>query len=102
MPQWVALTHPTCGSRYFAMLSLAFLAAMFVLAGSRRPALRVFGIVLLLPMLLHAIPQSWRIESWHTDFAARARAFALAPPGTRMEFPQVPPGTAPMVLVKHP
>lgn len=102
MPQWVALTHPTCGSRYFAMLSLTFLAAMFVLAASRQPALRVFGIVLLLPMLLHAIPQSWRIESWHTDFAARARAFALAPPGTRMEFPQVPPGTAPMVLVKHP
>lgn len=101
MPQWVALTHPPCGNRYFALLSLTYLAAMFVLAGSRRWLLRGFGIVLLVPMLMVAIPQSWRVQSWHTDFAERARAFAQAPPGTRMEFPQTPPGTSPMVLVKR-
>jgi len=36
-----------------------------------------------------------------TDFREKAQEFALAPPGTRIEFASHPAGFSPMVLIKQ-
>jgi hypothetical protein len=52
-------------------------------------------------MVVWAIPHDWAEPTWpSTDFLQRARAFAGAAAGTRMEFPIIPPGLSPMILVK--
>jgi hypothetical protein len=102
VPQWVVMTMPPMGNRYFTFPMLAWIGALFTLAADRRAALRGVGLALLSVVLLWAIPHDWRQMRFPpTDFAARARAFAVAPRYTVMQFPIDPPGLNPMFLLKH-
>jgi hypothetical protein len=90
------------GNRYFMLPMVAWICVLFTLAADRSRLLRGIGVTLLLIVLGWGIPQDWKYMDFpRTDFVARARAFAEAPPGTTMSFPQLPPGTAPMWLVKR-
>jgi hypothetical protein len=101
-PQWPAMTIPPLANRYFMMPMLAWMGVVFTLAADRNCVLRGTGIALLMVTLGWGIPHDWKYMDFpRTDFIARARAFAKAPPGTVMSFPQIPPGTNPMWLVKR-
>ncbi len=101
-PQWRLMTIPPMGNRYFMLPMVAWICVLFTLAADRSRLLRGIGVTLLLIVLGWGIPQDWKYMDFpRTDFVARARAFAEAPPGTTMSFPQLPPGTAPMWLVKR-
>ena len=100
-PQWAVLTHPPVGSRYFYFAILAWMAVLFTLAADRRRWLGWTGRSLLALVVGWAIPTNFlELPMPHTDFVRRARAFETSPLGTRMEFPVVPAGLSPMVLVK--
>lgn len=98
--QWPLLTIPGVGNRYYYIPMLAWVGALFALAADRFRPLRWTAVGLLM-LLAVGIPVAWRQPGMPaTNFAEAARAFALAPPGTRMEFPVHPLGVMPMVLVK--
>ncbi|MBV9758437.1 MAG: hypothetical protein JO047_15425 [Alphaproteobacteria bacterium] len=102
VPQWMVMTIPPMGNRYYTFPMLAWIGVLFTLAADRRPVLRGVGLALLAVMLVWAIPHDWRqLRFPPTDFVARARAFAVAPRYTVMEFPVDPPGLNPMFLLKH-
>ncbi len=100
-PQWAAMTLPLMGNRYYAFPMLAWVAMLVTLCVDRSRTLRLTGAALALVMVVWAIPHDWAEPTWpSTDFLQRARAFAGAAAGTRMEFPIIPPGLSPMILVK--
>jgi hypothetical protein len=102
---WVIISDdPDWGSRYFVLPMLAWIGVLFTLAADRTLVVRVVG-VCLIALLLVELPGDWHLsplDTWRprTDFVARARAFAHAPVGTRIEFPTNPPWAPPMALVK--
>jgi hypothetical protein len=100
-PQWPLMTVPPLGNRYYLMPMLAWVAVLFTLTCDRTRALRGIGAALLLVLFGYGVPRDWRYPRMPpTDFVAQAGAFAVAPPGTVMAFPQHPPGTSPMWLRK--
>ena len=100
-PRWEIMTHMPMGNRYFSTPVMLWIAMLVTLAADRAWWARTAGLALLAPVLLWAIPHDWPIlRMAHTDFQARARLFARAPPGTRMEFPIIPTGLNPMQLTK--
>ena len=102
VPQWVVMTIPPMGNRYYTFPMLAWIAVLFALAADRRTVLRGAGLALLAVMLVWAVPHDWReLRFPPTDFVARARAFAVAPRNTVMQFPINPPSLTPMFLLKH-
>ena len=101
-PQWLVMTHPPMGNRYYTIPMLAWIAILFTLAADRNRWLRGVGVALLAVLLLWGVPHDWQeYPMAPTDFLDRARAFEAAPPGTRMEFPIHPPGMSPMILYKR-
>ena len=92
-PQWPLILSPPAGNRYFLFPMIAWWGALFVLAGSPRRWLKVTARILLAITVLFAIPRDWGdiFSNPPTDFAARAREFDRAPPGTVMEFNIHPP-----------
>jgi len=99
-PQWLMMTHPGTGQRYYFVPMLVWIGVLLTLARAREQALRIPALALLLLAAL-GIAGDWNPPKMTaTDFVAKARAFADAPPGARMEFPLHPPGVSPMVLVK--
>ena len=72
---------------------IAWWGALFVLAGLPQRWLRGAARILLGVTVLVAVPRDWGdpLNYPPTDFAARARAFDQAPPGTTMEFNIHPP-----------
>lgn len=101
-PQWPVMAIPPMGNRYFTIPIICWVAVLFTLAADRRWLPRIAGAALLLVLLAWGIPHDFHeLPMPRTDFQDRARAFAAAPPGTRMEFPLHPPGLTPMVLVKQ-
>lgn len=102
-PQWLMMTIPPLGNRYFSFPVMAWIAIVTTLAADRARPLRLVGRALLGVIVLWAVPHDWAVLRMQpTDFLARARAFEAAPPGTRMSFPIVPNGLSPMILVKKP
>jgi len=102
-PQWLMMTIPPLGNRYFGFPVMAWIAVVATLAADPARLLRSVGLLLLAVILVWAVPHDWAVLRMQpTDFLARARAFEAAPPGTRMTFPIVPNGLSPMILVKKP
>ena len=102
-PQWLMMTIPPLGNRYFSFPVMAWIAIVTTLAADRARPVRLVGRALLGVIVLWAVPHDWAVLRMQpTDFLARARAFEAAPPGTRMSFPIVPNGLSPMILVKKP
>ncbi len=102
-PQWLMMTIPPLGNRYFSFPVMAWIAIVTTLAADRARPVRLVGRALLGVIVLWAVPHDWAVLRMQpTDFPARARAFEAAPPGTRMSFPIVPNGLSPMILVKKP
>ena len=100
-PQWLMMTMPQLGNRYFTFPIMAWIAIVATLAADRARPVRLLGGALLAVILLWAVPHDWAVARMQpTGFVARARAFEAAPPGTRMIFPIVPTGVSPMILVK--
>jgi hypothetical protein len=101
---WVMLSHPDHFARYFVFPMLAWIGVLFTLAADRSVIVRVVGIGLIALLLIelpgdgHLMPLGTTRQ--RTDFIARARAFADAPIGTRMEFPVHPTGSRPMLILK--
>jgi hypothetical protein len=92
-PQWPLVLSPPTGNRYFLFPMIAWWGALFVLAGSPQRGLRITARILLALTVVFAVPRDWGdiFANPPTDFAARARAFDTAPPGTVMEFEIHPP-----------
>ena len=92
-PQWPPMLLPPAGNRYFLFPMIAWWGALFVLAGLPQRWLRGAARILLGVTVLVAVPRDWGdpLNYPPTDFAARARAFDQAPPGTTMEFNIHPP-----------
>jgi hypothetical protein len=102
VPQWAVMTMPPMGNRYYTFPMLAWVGVLFTLAADRSILLRGAGLALLAVMLVWGIPHDWHEMRFPpTDFVARARAFAVAPRYTVMQFPINPPGLNPMFLLKH-
>jgi hypothetical protein len=100
-PQWLVLTRPGASQRYYLLPMLAWIAVLLSLANDTNRSLRPIGLMLVV-LLFVGITGDWRYPRLApTGFAEKARTFASAPPGTRMEFGIHPPGGTPMVLVKH-
>jgi hypothetical protein len=100
--QWPFLAVPPIGNRYFMMPMLAWIGVVFTLAADRNRALRGIGIVLLAIIVGWGIPRGWKyIDFPRPDFVSAARAFETTPVGRVMSFPQLPPGTSPMWLIKR-
>jgi len=100
-PQWPLLAEPYPSMRYFIIPILAWCAVLFALVTDRLMPLRGLGLVLLLILAVRAIPSDWREPRLApTGFVARARTYAQAPAGARIEFPVDPPGFPPLVLTK--
>jgi hypothetical protein len=101
---WVMLSHPDNCSRYFVLPMLAWIGVLFSLVADRSLLLRGFAICLI-GLLLVELPGDWHLPPIdklrpRTDFDTRARIFATASLGTKMEFPVHPVGAPPMVLIK--
>ena len=101
-PQWPAMAIPPMGNRYYTFAMLAWVGVLFTLAAGRGRAGRAAGAAGLAVLVLWGIPRDWNEPRFaSTHFVERARAFAAAPAGTRMEFPVVPSSlTLKMVLTK--
>jgi hypothetical protein len=101
-PQWQIMTEPGLGQRYYFVPMLAWIGVLLTLVCAPQRVFRIPAIALLL-LSVAGISGDWRPPTMAaTDFVAKARDFADAPAGTRMEFPLHPPGAYPMVLVKAP
>ena len=103
---WEILAIPDNDTRYFFLPALAWAAVLFTLAGDRNAVFRWIARALLLIALL-MLPGDWRLPKTFplrepTDFVQKARAFAIAPPGTVMTFPVQPFLGHPMTLRKTP
>jgi hypothetical protein len=103
-PQWqVMATLPPMGNRYYYFAMLAWAGVLFTLASDHNRVLRAAALLFLMVLLGRGVPQDFAEPRFPpTGFAALAKAFADAPPGTRRQFPVVPPGLSPMVLTKRP
>jgi hypothetical protein len=100
-PQWPSMTHLSSGQRYYLVPMLVLAGALFTLAGQKIRSQQVLGIAGLAIIFLWAVPADFfHIRSARTDYEAKARAFDLAPSGTRGSFPEHPLGMGDMVLVK--
>lgn len=101
VPQWLAMTKPIAGERYYLFPILTWVGALYVLAADRRRVLRALGLMLILTTIGWGVRIDWRTPFAHpSGFSRRAEAFMKAPAGTRMEFP-LRSGGSPMVLVKR-
>jgi hypothetical protein len=99
-PQWLVMTNPYLGQRYYLIPMLAWIGVVLTLATDRNRRLRYVGSGLVL-VLIGGIALDWfypRLPA--TDFPEKTREFALAPPGTRVELPQQPADWK-MVLIKR-
>ncbi|MBV8592045.1 MAG: hypothetical protein JO212_18650 [Acetobacteraceae bacterium] len=100
-PQWPLMTVPGIGARYYYIPMLVWVGLLFALASDEARPLRWAG-ALLLGLLPVGIALCWKLpELRPTSFPQTAQAFAIAPAGTRMEFPLHPTGAPPMVLIKR-
>ena len=98
-PLWVAL-EGWIGMRYYFHPIAAWLAVLVSLVCDRSLPLRGIGIALLALTVVFAIPADWRLPRHQaTNFRTEAKAFAKAPTGTVMAFPEAP--SRDMVLIKH-
>jgi hypothetical protein len=100
-PQWPLMANLGVGQRYYLLPILVWIAVVLALAADRSRGLRCIGAVLVL-LLVGGVAVDWsypRLPA--TDFSEKAREFAFAASGTRMEFPSQPPGFTPMVLTKQ-
>lgn len=89
-PQWPSMQIPGAGQRYYYVPMLAWLAVLFSLAGSGIWWRRTVGTVLLGYAAI-GVWSDWRIVPHPpSGFAALARTFDAAPPGTEMAFPFPP------------
>lgn len=80
--QWPLLQVPGVGQRYYYAPMLALMAALFTLAGSRSLGRRALGCIPLL-LLAMGIPGDFGLAPRvPTGFAAQAKAFGKAAPGT--------------------
>jgi len=98
-PQWSALTKPLWGMRYFEVPTLLWFGTGLVFLGLPGRLARVPGLTIILAAAIGA-GGSLRYPAFRADgFAANVAAFATAAPGTKMVFPENPPGWE-MVLRK--
>ncbi len=100
-PQWEWMRFPGTANRYYFLPIVAFLAALlWTVDSAKAPAIRKFGVVLLL-FLPFAIRRDWRYPAF-TDmhFSEYASQFQATPFGTRMIVPINPPPWR-MELIKH-
>jgi hypothetical protein len=100
-PQWLAMTRPGAGQRYYLVPMLVWIGMLLTLAAAPQRAPRLLARGLLCAACIGIVGDWHPPKMGRTDFVDRARAFAVAPPGTRAEFPLHPPGASPMVLVKR-
>ncbi len=103
---WEILAIPDTDTRYFFLPALAWAAVLFALANDRNRVFRWIGRMMLL-VLVVMLPGDWRLPQTFplrepTDFVQKARAFAVAAPGTVMTFPVQPFLGHPMTLRKAP
>ena len=84
-PQWqVMATLPPMGNRYYYFAMLAWAGVLFTLASDPNRVLRAAALLFLLVLLGRGVPQDFAEPRFPpTGFAALAKAFADAPPGTR-------------------
>ena len=117
VPQWVALTTPGTGSRYWVIPILAFYLSLLWMAawplrragrpGPRSRPSRALGLpaaavgaLALLTSVVFAMPRDWSYPRYvDTGYQAAVARFDRLPRGTRAAIPINPPGWA-MVLVK--
>lgn len=91
--QWHEMTFTGWGDRYYVFPMLAFIGALFALAGARPVVLRVLGGLGVVAVVIGGVAGDWVYPVMPpTDFADRARAFAQAPPGTVARLPIHPTG----------
>jgi hypothetical protein len=105
IPAWQLFGTPDIGDRYYVIPMLAWIGVLFSLTAGRMLVARRTAYVLL-ALVLVAIPGDLHFAtglaaSRATGFAAQARQFASAPPGSQMRFPIRPLGVPPMVLTKR-
>jgi hypothetical protein len=100
-PQWPLMANPGAGQRYYLIPILVWVAVVLALAADRNRMLRYLASLLLVLLFAGVAVDSLYPRLPATDFSEKARQFADAPPGTRMEFASWPPHIAPMILVKH-
>ncbi|MCB8877305.1 hypothetical protein [Acidisoma silvae] len=99
-PAWVILASPGAGDRYFLIPKLVLAAAFFSLASDRRLWLSRCGLIAGVALIAGIAGDFPYPHMRATDFDAKARAFAAAPPGTMMTFPVLPIPHEDMTLVK--
>jgi hypothetical protein len=99
--QWMVMTFPGFGDRYYIFPMLAWIGVLFALVGSNRRALRLTSAGLFALMVVE-LPGDWEYPGMPpTDFLQTAREFEAAAPGTPMKF-SVNPGNNVMSLTKRP
>jgi hypothetical protein len=100
-PQWYWLSNPGVGNRYYFLPMLAFLSSLFWLATNKLSSGIRSSAILLLLLLPIGICRDWTYAPFmNFGFEHFARAFDIAPTGTKVTFPINPPGWF-MVLTKH-
>ncbi|MCX6968777.1 MAG: hypothetical protein NTV93_01310 [Verrucomicrobia bacterium] len=100
-PQWLSMTLPGCGGRYFFLPMLAWFASLVVLASMRWRIARIIAIVLMALSVIGIFGDWNQHVSRQAGFEAAARAFDRADAGAQMTFPINPDGWS-MTLTKHP
>jgi hypothetical protein len=100
-PQWPLMTRPWTGQRYYLIPILVWIGVVLTLAAGRNRKLRYLALPLVVLLFAGVAVDGLYPRLPPTDFSEKAREFADAPPGTRMEFASWPPHIAPMILVKH-
>lgn len=99
--QWYWLTRPGCGSRYYFLPMIAFLASLFWVAACKTGAAAMRCVALMCLLLLPVgIYRDWQVPPFEDfRFALFAQKFESVPAGTTVVIP-INPGWL-MGLTKH-
>ncbi|MBA3922247.1 MAG: hypothetical protein H0X31_11320 [Nostocaceae cyanobacterium] len=101
VPQWLSLSIPGSGCRYWFIPMLSFVTLLFWLLSKRQPRLIRIAAVLVLAVMVFGIVLDWRYPAFaNLEFKTYASKFITIPQGFKMKIPINPPGWF-IELTKH-
>ncbi len=93
VPQWLSLSVPGSGCRYWFIPMLGFVTLIFWLLGKKQPPLIRIAAVVTVAIMIFGIVLDWHYPAFaNLEFQTYANKFITAPHGAKVKIPINPPG----------